>query len=121
MYAENEHVVNVPEELNCFEYENFIQKCDFAIASRYHSIVHAYKQKVPCLVFGWAVKYEELTTLMNQERYYHDLRQPLSIPKALDDLKYIIQNHAADSAIINRNLEEIQKHSCFDELFEKMK
>lgn len=117
LYLDEERVINVPEELNCFEFEKFIEECDFAIASRYHAIVHSYKKGVPCMVFGWAVKYDELTRLMSQERYYHDMRSPISMEKVTENLEFMLQNHSLESKIIKEKLSEIQRHSCFENLF----
>ena len=43
-----------------FELEKIIEQVDFLIGSRYHSIIHAYKQNVPAISIGWAEKYRAL-------------------------------------------------------------
>lgn len=52
------HVVN--EVLSCFAFQRFAAFFKYVVAARYHSIVHAYKEGIPCVAMGWAVKYKEL-------------------------------------------------------------
>jgi len=68
-YFENTRVVLYDKELTCLEYEQLISKFEFAVVSRYHSLVHAYKSNVPCIVLGWSPKYSELMKLVSQEKY----------------------------------------------------
>lgn len=50
-----------------------IKHFEFAIASRYHGIVHSYKAGIPCVVIGWADKYLDLAQQMFQDYYVLDL------------------------------------------------
>jgi len=73
-YTENPKVHLITADLTPNEFEKLISQFEFAIASRFHSIVHAYKEGVPCVLMGWAVKYHELATLFNQDAYVVDVR-----------------------------------------------
>ena len=114
MHFSNDEMVNVLErDFSCFEFERIVKRFDFLIASRYHSIVHSYKQGVPCIALGWAVKYKELLELFGQERYLIDISSA-----NCELINYIIPQ------MVNSNLKEreqilkllidIQKNNCFD-------
>jgi colanic acid/amylovoran biosynthesis protein len=68
-------VVLLTDDFQSYELEKFIDKFDFIIASRYHSIVHAYKHGVPAIVLGWATKYQELAKVFSQENFLFDVRR----------------------------------------------
>lgn len=51
-YPDNPHITLLQENLNCLEYDLLIRQFDYIIASRYHSLVHAYRQNVPCIAIG---------------------------------------------------------------------
>lgn len=59
--------------LDAVELETLIGQGDFIVASRYHSIVHAYRRGVPAVILGWAVKYRELAALVGQERFVFEV------------------------------------------------
>lgn len=105
--------VNVIEkELNCIEYERAIKKFDYVIASRYHSIIHAYKEHVPCIVIGWATKYQELVANFEQDRYIFDIRKDCTgIVKAIDELN---DKYKDETEKIAYCLKKVQENNCFD-------
>lgn len=74
------------ENLNCMEIEKIICQADFIVASRYHAVVHAYKNIIPAVVLGWAIKYEELCSISNQSAYCLNL----SRKEALEDVPSVI-------------------------------
>ena len=59
-YKDNDNVVLITEEMTCLEYDEFVNQLDFQIGSRFHGLVHAFRNDVPCIALGWAVKYDEL-------------------------------------------------------------
>jgi len=69
----------IPDDLSAIELENIIKQFDFVIASRYHSIVHSYKNGIPALVIGWATKYFELLENFDQIDYFFDGRDRIDI------------------------------------------
>lgn len=81
MFKNTKSVVTIHEELNAIELENLIMQFDFIVASRYHSVIHAYKNNVPALVIGWANKYNELLRFYNQLDYLMDVRMNISEKK----------------------------------------
>jgi colanic acid/amylovoran biosynthesis protein len=69
-FSDDKNVQVIADDLNSFEIEYVIKQFDFIIASRYHAIIHAYKNGVPALVIGWAIKYEELMQRFNQMDFF---------------------------------------------------
>ena len=74
MFAEDSKVMLIQDDMTPAEFENLIKQFDFSIGSRFHSIVHAYKECVPCLILGWAIKYRSLAELFGQSDYVFDVR-----------------------------------------------
>ena len=54
----------------------FVRYClkqfQFIVASRFHAIVHAFKNGIPCIALGWATKYYDLMKQFGQEQYMLD-------------------------------------------------
>lgn len=113
MYISMPNVNLVNHELSCIEYQNNIKKFDFCIASRFHSIIHAYKVGIPCVVLGWATKYRELLRLYEQEQYL------INIQNIGDkDYSYICENIIKEldnekNKIIEKT-KLIQQYNCLD-------
>ena len=94
--------------------DSFKLKLDYIISSRYHSIVHAYKEGTPSIIIGWADKYKELAHLFSQENYMFDINDEYfdfgSISKAIDSM---VENYQIESKIIKSKLKEIQDTDYF--------
>jgi polysaccharide pyruvyl transferase WcaK-like protein len=61
------------------EYESpelidIIGRFKYVVASRYHSVVFAYRSGVPAIILGWASKYTDLAEAFHQDRYVFDIR-----------------------------------------------
>lgn len=116
MVKDDAHCHLVEDEMDCLSYSAFVQQLDFVIASRFHSIVNAYRVSVPALVLGWAIKYQELTKLVGQEQYVFDvstLDQPDQAGQMLRQLRAMMENHAAESSVIKTHVQKVQQESCF--------
>lgn len=75
MLKHDKEVVLVYEEMDAIEIRSFISGFEYIVSSRYHAIVHAYKEGVPAVAIGWAVKYGELMKDYSQEQYCFDIRK----------------------------------------------
>lgn len=115
LYGDDERVVIIDKDLSCIDYERNIKNFDLCVASRYHSIVHAYKQSVPCIGLGWATKYTELLELFEQEKYWIDVRKIEKINAAYM-CSQLIENVKDESKKIELVLEKIQKTNCLREI-----
>lgn len=115
LFPENKSVKIMDENLNSIELENIIKKFDFVIASRYHSIVQAYKNNVPGIVIGWAVKYYELLREFDQLYYHFDIRKNLNLDEIIKRLDKMIENFRNESKKIKNKMNVIKKKkSPFD-------
>lgn len=115
LFKDDEKVKIILDDLNCIELENIIRQFDFIVASRYHSIIHAYRNNIPALVIGWADKYNELLIGFSQEQYFNDVRCGIDEKKILTSLNILINNHPSIKKVIEVKMRHNEK-SCFDEI-----
>ena len=113
-YADSEQVIVITEELSCADYEEIVPSFDFIIASRYHSIIHAYKEGIPAVVLGWAYKYRELAGLYGQTGFCFDVREALDGQKLICALEDMQKNHVQYSEKIKKITDKIQSENVFD-------
>ncbi len=112
-FYDNNRVILITGDLNAIQLENIIRRFDFIIASRYHAIVHAYRNAVPALVIGWSNKYQELLEDFRQIDYYFDCRNPLDAGKINSRLRELLKNRVQESQTINQRLTGIRKTNLF--------
>ncbi len=111
----SDKVTMIEDDLSCIEYSEFIRQFQFIVASRYHSAVHAYKEMVPCIILGWAVKYRELAKLFEQDKYVFSISgNDINKEEILKSIDTIAENADDERRKIENNLIRIRKESCFD-------
>lgn len=118
----NRRVKLIAEDLNALEIEAIIKQFDFVVASRYHSLIHAYKNGVPALVLGWADKYPEIMKDFGQSEYCFDVRKGLEKQQILAALDKLITSYKQEKRRIEKKLVEIKKNkeeNCF-KILEKL-
>ena len=122
-YPDDERVVLITNDFNCFETAEFEKNFDFLIAARFHSIVHAFRVGTPCILLGWAVKYRELASIMNQEAYVFDITtDKINDEKILLALSDMVMKSEYESTVIKDRLNQLKKEkNCFKTLFEKIR
>jgi colanic acid/amylovoran biosynthesis protein len=91
-----------------------VNKFRFVIASRFHALVHALKNGVPCIALGWATKYMDLMKLFGQEQYAFDLRERVEISDVENAVAEMSQMWQSESEIIHRTLPDLQRENVFD-------
>ncbi|KKM16413.1 hypothetical protein LCGC14_1686100 [marine sediment metagenome] len=106
-FLKNNKVILITDDLNVFEIEHIIKQMDFIIASRYHSIVHAYKNSVPVLAIGWSIKYLELLDAFNQSDYYFDIRSKINIENFSQKLQEMKENYTREKKKISQAFDNI--------------
>lgn len=115
-YLDNDNVIKVENELSCFEYDEVISSFDYIVASRYHSIVHAYRKGTPAVVLGWANKYAELMDAFEQRRYQFEVSDALDSAALIEALSEMEQKYKQNSEKILQRLDEIQSENLYEEL-----
>ena len=113
-FYDNHDVILIPRDLNAIQLENIIRQFDFIVASRYHSIVHAYRNAVPALAIGWSNKYYELLKDFGQLDYYFDCRNPIDATEINIQLEKLINNRKQESSVIKSHLAQIRKLNVFN-------
>ncbi|MHA1696337.1 MAG: Coenzyme F420 hydrogenase/dehydrogenase, beta subunit C-terminal domain [Candidatus Helarchaeota archaeon] len=97
----------IKEVLSSLQFLKIVKKFDFIIASRYHAVIHSFKQSTPAIVIGWAIKYKELMDLMNQSKYILEIDSPLiKIETVLSDMNLKFQ---LEKANISQRLKKLMK------------
>lgn len=113
-FAENDRVILLNHDHSCMEFNELVKKFRFVVASRFHAIVHALKNCIPCIALGWAVKYIDLLNLFDQGAYMFDLRQTVEPEKICGAVVAMNENYAEESRKIRAILPELQKENVFD-------
>jgi colanic acid/amylovoran biosynthesis protein len=107
---------------SCLEYDAFVKEFEFIICSRFHGIVHAYRNYVPVIALGWAVKYQELTRAVGQESYMFDITaEDCDREALLQAIRNMIKNREEERHTIQTNMEKIQQENCFECISEWVK
>lgn len=120
-FVDDANVVLLEQDFSCLEFNELVKKLDFLIASRFHSIVHAFKNGVPCIALGWATKYHDLLKLFGQEQYIFDVRDQIDTKAVCAAIERMNCTHAEESARISAILAEVQQNNVFDVLSEIQK
>jgi colanic acid/amylovoran biosynthesis protein len=115
-FFDNDNVCVITEDLNVIDANQLIKQFDFIIASRYHSIVHAYKNAVPAIVIGWADKYLELMKNFDQEQYLHDSRGKINSESLEKNISIMLVKRDEESSKINLIKKTIIKQNVFEVL-----
>lgn len=118
MYQDNESVILYDKEFDCIGYSALVQNFQYIIASRYHAIVHAYKENVPCIAIGWAEKYRELLSDFQQEQYVFDVRAEIDMNSLKMAIEQMDRNYQKEKEIIEKILPRMQNENCFEVLCE---
>ena len=117
LFADDPRVILWENDFSCFEYDEVCRQFDFLIVGRFHGIVHAYRNNVPCLLMGWAVKYQELAKLMYQSQYIFDLSAPeIDMRKIFSAIRDMENNLDLNKKILKERLTQVQQGcSCFSD------
>ena len=102
------------KEFSCIEFDRIVSKFNFIIASRYHSIVHSYRNSVPAIVLGWAIKYKELMELFDQNDYQFNVRDTVDLKSLVTTLDKMCARYKEESLVIKNRLYSIQNENVFD-------
>ena len=117
-FSDRKTVVLLEQDFSCLEFNELVQKFRYLVASRFHSIVHAYKNGIPCIALGWATKYHDLLKLFGQDEYVFDVRSQAGTAAMLEAI-YRMDGCYADEAVkIRLGLDAVQQKNVFDVLTE---
>lgn len=117
-FEAREDVILLEQDFSCLEFNALVARFQYLVASRFHSIVHAYKNGVPCVALGWATKYQSLLALFGQEQYVFDVRSEAGTTSLLAAIQRMNGNYSEEALQIRQALSEVQKENVFDVLSE---
>lgn len=120
-FEAEEKVVLLDQEFSCLEFNELVRKFDYLVASRFHAIVHAYKNGVPCVILGWAKKYEDLSVRFGQREYLFDVRNHVDSSALCAAMEHLNRNLHSETRKIEAGLADVQKENVFDILALKQK
>ena len=122
MFPKDDKVRLIGDDMTPIEFESLIKQFDMCIASRFHSVVHAYKMGTPCVILGWAIKYKELAKLFRQERYVFDVRKKFDEEQFTKEFAYMIENYQKEKKVIISHMKLLSEYSDpFDIAFKYVK
>ena len=93
---------------------DIIGRFKYVVASRYHSVVFAYRSGVPAIILGWASKYVDLAAHFQQQDYVFDIREP-GVGRIIEQIDKMSANHAEEAQRIKDCLENIQPTSVIQQ------
>lgn len=93
---------------------DIIARFKYVVASRYHSVVFAYRSSVPAIILGWASKYIDLAEHFQQLDYVFDIRQP-GVDRIIEQIDNMSANYEKESQRISDCLESVQASSVIRE------
>ncbi|UOR16077.1 polysaccharide pyruvyl transferase family protein [Qipengyuania aquimaris] len=96
---------------------DIISRFKYVVASRYHSVVFAYRTGVPAIILGWASKYIDLANHFGQQDYVFDIREP-GVDRIFGQIDRMSANHETESAKIRDRLEDMQATSVIAQAIE---
>lgn len=119
LFLNNGKVILMNEDISSREFDNLVKRLDFIVGSRFHSIVHSYKNNVPCIAIGWATKYHELLKLFNQDDYIFDVRQDFKDSNLDEAVDQLLNNFKKESEVIKKKLTQIQTENKLFSVFDQ--
>ena len=118
LFPDHPQVHLVEEEFSCFGYSVFVRQFDYIIASRFHAVVHAYREGIPAVIPGWAVKYRELAALLGQEAYAFDITERFDPRDLLRAVERMDERFREERDSIAAGISRLRKHNCFPQCWE---
>lgn len=112
MYENNDRVILISEVMNSFVFQQFVRDMAFIVSSRYHACVHAYKEGTPCIILGWADKYNGLAELFDQNKYLINVDK--GFDEAINAVTCMNREYEQASMAIREKLSLVQtRYSCY--------
>ncbi len=110
LVTRREKVKIITGEYSSPELIDIISRFKYVVASRYHSIVFAYRTGVPAIIFGWAAKYTDLAAHFQQQDYVFDVREP-GVDLIIEKIDQMEANYEKESQRIKDCLATVQATS----------
>ncbi len=109
-----EKVQIISKEYSSPELIELIGQFKYVVASRYHSVVFAYRGGVPSIILGWASKYIDLAAHFQQQDSVFDIRT-LDADRLLEQIDYMSGHAEEESQKIKSSLQTVQTSSVIQD------
>ena len=119
MMRDRSKVSIINGEYSSPELIDIIGRFKYVVASRYHSVVFAYRGAVPAIILGWASKYQDLAEHFQQQDYVFDIRE-LGVDQLLKQVDHMADNHEDESKKIKKCLERVQATSVIEDAIDAL-
>ncbi len=99
------------KEMDAEEIREYIGRCRFLVASRFHAMIGALQRKVPVLLIGWSHKYQEVLDMFGLGQYAIDFSK-LELSSLIEEFKRF---EAAEDEIrsnLDRNYDAVMESSA---------
>lgn len=117
-FRKDNRIIFLDRDFSCVEYNELVKRFQFIIASRFHAVVHAYKNGVPAVTIGWADKYKNLLESFGQGRFAFDVRSEINTEKLSEAVAEMTNCWPEESERIQKELRIVQEKNVFDVLNE---
>jgi polysaccharide pyruvyl transferase WcaK-like protein len=98
------------KEMSPEEIREYIGKCRFIVASRFHAMIFALTKKVPVLLVGWSHKYQEVLDFFNLGKYATDFSK-LSIQSLIEGFNKLVYSEDDIKKKLDENYEKVIESS----------
>ena len=115
-FESHNRVVILENDFECFEYEIIVKNFDYIVASRYHSLIHALKNGIPCIALGWAAKYTDLLNLVGQSDCVLDVRNDIESRDIESVIEKVNEDFPERKKRIEEKVKDLQTANLFDEI-----
>lgn len=103
-YKEEKKVHFVRSILDVRDFCKYIRQFQYIIASRYHGVILSYKNIIPCIILGWAIKYNRLAERFDQDSYVFDITKEFNIKNIVAALDKMNASHEKEKEVIKKKL-----------------
>lgn len=98
------------KEMDAEEIREYIGKCRYLVASRFHAMIGALQKKVPVLLVGWSHKYQEVLDMFKLGQYAIDFSN-LSVESLIKEYNKFVSNEDEIRKLIDENYNEVMESS----------
>jgi len=105
------------EEMNAEEIRDYIGRCRFLVASRFHAMIGALERRVPVLLIGWSHKYKEVLDMFGLGSYAFDYSEMGSksdreaVASIVREFKRMERDEASIRSLIDENYDSVMESS----------
>ncbi len=107
-----EQVQLVNEDLDPLQLQEIFDTSKMVVAARYHGLIHALKLCKPCLVVGWANKYNHVMNTFGLSDYYFDITT-INLDKLNQAAQTMLNDLSAIENTIATQLSKIKSSDLF--------